>query len=97
MTGLRCAGLVEDERLRQPELIFRARCELARDEVAARVDGKEHRGLWSTRATGDDVEAALPAPELTPVAVASLLLWGRLWLPDGPGWFTRLAPRPANP
>jgi hypothetical protein len=77
VTDLRCAGLVEDRALRQPELIFLARCRLPRRRVEANLDPVEHRGTWSVPATHDAIEAALDDPALTPVAVASLLLWGR--------------------
>ena len=77
VTELRCTGLVEDDRLRQPELIFRARCALTRAEVEARVDPAEHRGLWAVRASPENVDRAKSDPALTPVAIASLLLWLR--------------------
>jgi 8-oxo-dGTP pyrophosphatase MutT (NUDIX family) len=77
VTDLRCAGLVEDRALRQPELIFLARCGLTKARVETTLDPVEHRGTWSARATRDALEAALDDPDLTPVAVASLLLWGR--------------------
>ena len=95
--GLHCVGLVEDDALRQPELVFLARCRLARAQVEARLDPAEHRGVYAVPATREAVEAALPDPALTPVAAASLLLWGRLRIDDGEHWFRRLAPRPANP
>lgn len=89
VTDLRCAGLVEDRMLRQPELIFLARCRLTREAVEAKLDPVEHRGTWSVRAARDAIRAALSEPDLTPVAVASLLLWGRARF--GAEWFEALA------
>jgi 8-oxo-dGTP pyrophosphatase MutT (NUDIX family) len=83
--GLSCAGLVEDRALRQPELVFLARCALARHDVEARLDRVEHRGVRAVPATPGDVAAALSETLLTPVAVASLLLWGRARF--GREWF----------
>ena len=87
VADLRCTGLAEDPALRQPELIFRARCTLRRGEIEARLDPVEHRGTWGVRAEPDAVAAALTEPLLTPVAVASLLLWGRLEF--GSDWFDK--------
>jgi 8-oxo-dGTP pyrophosphatase MutT (NUDIX family) len=86
---IRCAGLVEDRTLRQPELIFLARCRLTRETVEAKLDPVEHRGTWSVPAARDAIQAALSEPELTPVAVASLVLWGRARF--GTEWFEAFA------
>jgi len=85
VTDLRCAGLVEDATLRQPELIFRARCALTRAQVEARVDQIEHRGIWPVQTTRRGIESVLGESELTPVAVATLLLWGGARFGDA--WF----------
>lgn len=89
VTDLRCAGLVEDRALRQPELIFLARCRLTKSRVEANLDPVEHRGTWSVPTARDAVQASLIDPELTPVAVATLLLWGRARF--GTGWFEALS------
>ena len=75
LTDLRCCGLVEDHALRQPELIFLAASRLSRERVESRLDPEEHHATWS--AGIDGTEEALVDPSLTPVAVASLLLWRR--------------------
>jgi 8-oxo-dGTP pyrophosphatase MutT (NUDIX family) len=77
VSDLRCAGLVEDAHLRQPELVFRARTPLTRAEVESRLDPAEHHGLWSAPLAPGDFDAALRDPALTPVAIGSVLLWGR--------------------
>ena len=82
---LRCTGLAEDARLLQPELIFTARTSLSRDQVAQRVDAVEHDAVWHIPARQDALGRAVTDPALTPVGVASLLLWGRLHF--GQDWF----------
>lgn len=76
MTDVRCFGIVEDHALRQPELIFLASASLPRDAVEARLDREEHHAAFSIRMS--DVDEALGDASLTPVAVASLLLWRKL-------------------
>jgi hypothetical protein len=76
LTDLRCCGLVEDHALRQPELIFMAATSLPRDGIEARLDGEEHHETWSVGV--GEVEEALADASLTPVAVASLLLWRKM-------------------
>jgi hypothetical protein len=61
---------------------------VTRAEVERRLDAAEHRGTWSVRADRDAVAAAVRDPALTPVAAASLLLWGRLRFGDA--WFGAL-------
>lgn len=83
LTDLRCCGLVEDHALRQPELIFLAASGLPRDRVEARLDREEHHETWSVGVR--HTEEALGDASLTPVADASLLLWGKLR--RGATWF----------
>ena len=92
---LRCVGLVEDNALRQPELVFLARCRLTRALLESRLDPVEHRGAYAVEANAPAIEAALSDRALTPVAAAALLLWARVRLADGERWFRRLAPRAA--
>lgn len=76
---VRCTGIVEDHRLRQWELIFAADCLKTRDQLIAAVDLEEHHDTWSIPATAGAIAAALvDEPRLTPVACATMLLWGRL-------------------
>lgn len=82
---VRCTGLVWEEALRQTEMIFRARSTLTRDQIVARLDREEHRGVYPIEATARAVEAAVGDARLTPVAVAALLLWGRGTF--GHAWF----------
>ncbi len=82
---IRCIGSAEDVCLRQPELIFHVKCTLTRSQIERQVARDEHHESWSVPATQSGVDAGLTNPELTPVAVASLLLWGRIAF--GPKWF----------
>ncbi len=86
ITDLRCTGLVEDCSLRQPELVFRATCALDRAAIEARLDKTEHDAIWAIPATASALEEVFARPALlTPVALASLLLWARTAL--DPAWF----------
>ena len=82
---IRCTGLVEDSALLQPELIFAVRTRLTRVQVEAQVDPQEHGGSVAIAAKPDEIAQALVDPALTPIAAASLLLWGRTHL--GESWF----------
>jgi 8-oxo-dGTP pyrophosphatase MutT (NUDIX family) len=72
---VRCTGLVYEWALRQTEFIFRARCALGREEIERRLDREEHGAVVAVPATEAGVAAAFLNPELTPVAVAALLMW----------------------
>jgi 8-oxo-dGTP pyrophosphatase MutT (NUDIX family) len=85
VSDLRCTGLVEDAALLQPELIFNARCRLTRDAVERAMDRVEHDSTWAVAGDAGAIETATGDAALTPVAVASLLLWGRLRI--GGDWF----------
>jgi 8-oxo-dGTP pyrophosphatase MutT (NUDIX family) len=89
VTDVRCTGIAEDKSIRQPELIFAARTTVARAEIERRLDATEHHGAWAAPATAAGVEAALAGAEaFTPVAVAALVLWGRVEFGDE--WFVRI-------
>jgi hypothetical protein len=86
IADMQCAGLVEDVSLRQPELIFITRSTQTLRQIESRVDKKEHDASWSIPATLPEIDATLQqASELTPVAVAALLIWGRMEF--GEAWF----------
>jgi 8-oxo-dGTP pyrophosphatase MutT (NUDIX family) len=88
---IRCTGIVEDRALRQPELIFFVRSPRTRTEIEAQVDRDEHHTSFSLPATRAAVREAVADSMLTPVAVASLLLWGRLQF--GAQWFQAMLAR----
>jgi 8-oxo-dGTP pyrophosphatase MutT (NUDIX family) len=82
---IRCTGIAEDLALRQPELLFRVRTALTRAQVVAQVHQEEHGDSVAVAADAMAVERFISDPTLTPVAVASLLLWGRVAF--GEVWF----------
>jgi 8-oxo-dGTP pyrophosphatase MutT (NUDIX family) len=82
---VRCTGIAEDRALRQPELLFRVRTRLMRKQIESQVHAEEHLGSVAVPATPDAVAQVVHDPALTPVAVASLLLWGRVSFGDD--WF----------
>ena len=93
---VRLTGVVEDIHLRQPELIFRVRSNLSRARIEAQLDRDEHHHAVAVSATPAGVAAAMADPALTPVGVASLLLWGRNAF--GVAWYADHAPtRPDRP
>ena len=86
ITDTRCTGVVEDHLLRQAELVFYAQSDLPLDVLAAAVQEEEHHAVWSIAMTPAALgEAIAHEAGLTPVACASLLLWGRLRF--GQGWY----------
>jgi 8-oxo-dGTP pyrophosphatase MutT (NUDIX family) len=82
---IRCTGIAEDRALRQPELLFRVRTTLMRKQIESQVHADEHGGSVAIPANRQAVAHAVGDPMLTPVAVASLLLWGRARF--GEQWF----------
>ena len=85
VVDLRCTGVAEDPGLRQPELIFAATTTRPRTLVEAHLDRAEHAGTWAVRAEPDALADAIVSGvgTLTPVGLASLLLWGRRAFGDG--------------
>ncbi len=85
LDDLRVIALSEDRRLRQPELIYAARCPLPCAEIERRLDLHEHSACWTLPATAMDVTATLTSTaSLTPVLRATLIGWG-VWR-FGAGW-----------
>lgn len=75
---MRLLGIAEDKSLRQPEMIFSVRTHRTRAEIEATLQKEEHHETWSENATREGLEEALKdVSQFTPVAVASLMLWGR--------------------
>jgi hypothetical protein len=84
-----CTGIAEDTALRQPEVIFTVHSTRTREQVESRVDDAEHHATWSVPATAREIESALDGGEpFTPVARASMLLYGRVQF--GEDWFLRM-------
>lgn len=89
IVDVRCTGVAEDRALRQPELLFRVRTTKTRRQIEAQVHADEHGGSVAIPAEPAEVARAVRDPALTPVAVASLLLWGRIRF--GETWFVSSA------
>jgi 8-oxo-dGTP pyrophosphatase MutT (NUDIX family) len=91
LESIRCTGIAQDTRLVQPEPIFAVNCRLSFTEIQHRLDPTEHHGIIAIPATQRMIEKTLQQDDrLTPVAVASLLLWGRESF--GQPWFDRHRP-----
>lgn len=76
VAGMNCLGIIEDASVLQPELVFEARCVLPRREMEERLNAEEHTACVWVEPTLDAVDWTLEKPELTPVAVGTVLLWG---------------------
>lgn len=75
--SIRCIGIVEDEAIKQPELIFHTRVHLTRQQIESQVDADEHGGSVAIESSAAGVEQALDnSQEFTPVGIATLLLFG---------------------
>ena len=68
-------GIVEDARIRYPELILHARTNLSREDVTARLNAAEHDGLVAVPAEPACIEVALSDAAYTPVGRAALTLF----------------------
>jgi hypothetical protein len=82
---MRCIGLIEDTKLRQPELIFSVRATRTRAQIESSLDAAEHHAAVAIEAKPGHVEATMRDALMTPVAVGTLALWGRLAFGDA--WF----------
>lgn len=90
LADIRCIGIVEDDALRQGELIFGVRTTLGHETLRSRVDQTEHRA--SVAIGREEIEAVLAqAEQLTPVCAGTVLLWGR-WV-MGEDWFEQTVAR----
>jgi 8-oxo-dGTP pyrophosphatase MutT (NUDIX family) len=86
VTDLRMLAIIEDRRLFQPEFIFFAQTPLTASALCDSLDQSEHDSLWMHDATADALERLLEQIDLeggavsdlfTPVAVGTLLMYGR--------------------
>lgn len=87
LTDLRVIALVEDRRLRQPELVYAAHTALTSTAIAARLDAEEHTACWLLPDDEAAISAVFTAGEaMTPVLAGTLLAWG--WRRFGEAWLT---------
>jgi hypothetical protein len=92
---LRCIGIVEDARLKQPEIIFAAQSTRRRSQIESMLDDAEHHACVAVAASPEAVETQLIDTMMTPVAVGTLALWGRLAFGDA--WFASVRPSIETP
>ncbi len=84
---LYCGGIAEDRSLRQPEIIFHCHSNRTRAEIATQLLGDEHWAVWSEKNSADAIAESLKQPKaFTPIAIATLLLFGRAHFGDE--WFS---------
>ena len=84
-----CTGIAEDIALRQPELIFRVKSNTSRAQIESQLKTEEHQESVAIEAKPEAVAQAIVDTRLTPVAVASLLLWGRVKFGDA--WYSAIS------
>lgn len=87
LSDLRAIAVIEDRRLRQPELIYAAQTSLTADAISRRLDLHEHTDCWLLADDRSRIEAALTNGDaLTPVLAGTLLAWG--WRRFGDEWLS---------
>jgi hypothetical protein len=96
VTDLRMLAIIEDRRLLQPEFIFFAQTPFTSDALRDSLDRSEHDSLWMHYASADaldnllkkiDFEGRADEDLFTPVAVGTLLVFGRFVF--GVNWLKR--------
>ena len=85
IADLRCLGLIEDAKLRQPEIIFSARSTCTRADIESSLDDAEHHGTVAVEVSPRAIASMMRDPLMTPVAAGTLTLWGRVAFGDT--WF----------
>ncbi|HEV7299761.1 MAG TPA: NUDIX hydrolase [Tepidisphaeraceae bacterium] len=72
---VRCIGLVQDNSIRQPELIFTASTPRTSAAVASELDDAEHDSIWPVKLEPAALDTAVDDPILTPIAAATITMW----------------------
>jgi 8-oxo-dGTP pyrophosphatase MutT (NUDIX family) len=80
-----CMAIIEDVSIAQPELVLSAKTFLSRAQLESNLDAAEHDSLVAIEPIRQKVELSLSDPAMTPVALGTILLWGRGHF--GPDWF----------
>ncbi|HEX3357421.1 MAG TPA: hypothetical protein VHS31_10660 [Tepidisphaeraceae bacterium] len=75
--SLRCIGIIEDEAIKHPELIFQAKVRSTRQQIESQLQRDEHGGSVAIQNGRPAIGSALADVEFTPVALGTLLLFGR--------------------
>jgi 8-oxo-dGTP pyrophosphatase MutT (NUDIX family) len=89
--SIRCIGIVEDDVIKHPELIFHASVRLTREQVESQLQRDEHGGSVAIQNLRGAIGNALADEQFTPVAMGTLLLFGREGFGDD--WLKRCASR----
>lgn len=89
ITGMFCLGLIEDVSIHQPELVFSVKSSRSRAQIKSDLDPGEHDSIVAIEPEMPKVEFWLKDSSMTPVALGTLLLWGRDHF--GPDWFDAAA------
>lgn len=88
-TEIVCVGLIRDQQIWQPEMLFEARCRLSQSEILERLDlahDEEHCRIEGCVDRPEDLmRFPAGARPIAPVAIGSMLLhgwhqWGRAWV-----------------
>jgi 8-oxo-dGTP pyrophosphatase MutT (NUDIX family) len=85
LTHLVCTAIIEDISIGQPELVFSAKSSRSRSQLQGMLDASEHDSLIAIEPTRQNVESSLKDSAMTPVALGTILLWGREHF--GTDWF----------
>lgn len=86
IASMHLTGIAEDLSIRQPELICLVHSTLDRDAILARVQPDEHHAAWHCPANPTALNHPLTnTATFTPIAIASLLLYGRVTF--GQTWY----------
>jgi hypothetical protein len=85
IANLVCLAIIQDVSMGQPELIFSAKISSSRQELEERLDATEHVSIVAIEPDEKKLEEAAGDSAMTPVAVGTILLWGREHF--GAPWF----------
>lgn len=80
-----CTAIIEDISILQPELVFSAKSSRTLGELQGKLDAAEHESIVVVERDRQKLESALADGKMTPVALGTILLWGREHF--GAAWF----------
>jgi 8-oxo-dGTP pyrophosphatase MutT (NUDIX family) len=77
ISGMACLAIIEDASIAQPELVFGVKTLRTRRELEGTLDEIEHDSVVAVEKDAKKAAARLRDAELTPVAMGTILLWGK--------------------
>ncbi len=89
--SIRCIGIIEDEVIKHPELIFHTKVRLTREKIESQLQRDEHGESVAIQNLRGAIGSALADEQFTPVAMGTLLLFGQESFGDG--WLKRCVSR----